>query len=255
MKIIAYLKQRPILANLLGALISILIFIWVVLGIIAIYTDHNNVIIVPDLSKVSVADLEKTLAEKNTKLKFQIIDSVYKPDFPKGAVYEQDPISGTKVKPNRIIYLTITASSTEIIKMPNLIDLSLKQATAIIESYGLKVGRLEYIPDIAENAVLHQKYKGREIKPDAEIERGSTITLVLGKGVGSEKVEVPSLIGKTHEEALSILSENALNIGSETFESGVDRKNAVISKQIPSASGENKIGMGSSIDLWYTSKK
>ena len=254
MKFINYLKQRPILAHLLGAVVSIFIFIWIVLGIISIYTDHNNVIIVPDLSKISVHDLEKTLEDKNIKLKYQVIDSVYRPDFPKGSVYEQDPIAGTKVKKNRIIYITITASSAEKIKMPNLLDLSLKQATTTLETMGLKLGRLEYVPDIAENAVLHQKYKGREIKPETEIERGSTINLVLGKGVGSEKVEIPSLIGKTHEEVLSILSEHSLNIGSETFEKGTDKKNGVVTKQRPSSS-EEKVSMGSSIDLWYSNKK
>ncbi|MEI7595397.1 MAG: PASTA domain-containing protein [Bacteroidota bacterium] len=185
----SFYKDKPVLVHLALASAFIIIALWIILKMIASYANHNDILIVPDLSKMAVEDVDKLFEEKNLDLKYEIIDTIYKENFPKGVIAEQDPISGSKVKPERIIYLTVTSKTKEITKMPNLIDLSLKQATTILESNGLRLGRLEYVKDIAENAVLRQQYKGHEITAGSQIEKGATINLVVGKGINNKSIE------------------------------------------------------------------
>src|SRR5207244_4487249 len=97
----------------------------------------------------------------------------------------------------RTIYLTVNAMMPPLVKMPNLVDLTLRQASAKLETYGFKLGTLEYVPDLAKNAVLSQKVKGKKIEPGTLIEKGVTVTLVLGDGLSDNKVSVPRLLNLT----------------------------------------------------------
>ena len=63
-----------------------------------------------------------------------------------GVVVEQTPSAGEKVKKNRTIFFTINAYAAEQVQMPNLVDYSLRNAKVILESYGLELGDLIYIP-------------------------------------------------------------------------------------------------------------
>ena len=64
--------------------------------------------------------------------------------------------------------------------MPDLVNLSLRQAKAKLESSGLKMGELTYTPDIAKNAVLKQFARGVEIEKGTSIVKGATIDLEMG---------------------------------------------------------------------------
>ena len=142
----------------------------------------------------------------------------------------------------------------ERVKMPNLIDLTLRQAISMLETYGLKVGKLSYIPDIAENSVLKQNFNGKAISPDVIIDKGSKIDLVLGKGLGNETVSIPNLIGKSRDDARKAINSASLNVGVESFENEKDTINVEVYKQSPDKS-QGYIRVGSAIDIWYKSKK
>jgi beta-lactam-binding protein with PASTA domain len=68
--------------------------------------------------------------------------------------------------------------------MPNLIDLSLRQATFSLEAAGLHVGTITYRPGRYQNAVFDQTYHGKHISPGERVRRGSYINLVVS---GSEQ--------------------------------------------------------------------
>lgn len=251
MKQLEYIKERPILKHLILGILFIFIATSLLSFVLKIYTKHNSTFKTPDFSGVKISDLEEFASDKDVY--YKIIDSVYMPKFPMGAVYDQNPKPGAPIKPGRTIYLTVTTRFAEKIKMPNLVDLPLKQALDLLETYGLKAGRIEYVPDIAENAVLKQQHNGREIKPEDLIERGSFINLVVGRGLSNEDLTIPSLIGEPRGNALRIISENHLNIGSEKYEDGADSLKCYVIRQNPSTGTETKAG--SSIDLWYGPNK
>ncbi len=218
------------------------------------YTHHGQTITVPDLTGMTPARVKDFLGGR--QLRFEVIDSVYSALKLKGTVVEQSPDAGSKVKENRTIYLTVNAMLPPQVKMPNLVDVSYRQAAAVLQTYGLKVGGLVYKPDMAKNAVLKQVYRGREIKPGAEIPKGAVIDLILGSGLGDTQVEVPELVNLTYEEALSLLKSASLNKGAVIADETVkDTASAVVWKQIPPPSKKNLLNQGESVDLFLTQSK
>lgn len=233
------------------AFVVILLLLWFSLKFIGCYTKHGDEIMVPNLLGVNINKIEEADPHKN--FEFRVIDSVYDEGYEKGAIVLQDPPARSMVKRGRKIYLTIMSSQPEIVTMPNLVDLSLRQALSELKSAGLKVGVLEYVDNFAKNAVLEQKFDGEVISPGTRLQKDSPIQIVMGKGVNTEKVAVPFLIGKTENEAFDILNCASLNIGNVSY---LDEKNKVHSRvylQSPAANSDTLLVFGSFVDLWFRS--
>jgi beta-lactam-binding protein with PASTA domain len=212
------------------------------------YTHHGESITVPDLRGMTEERLEKFIDDKH--LRYKIVDSLFMNGKAPGTVIEQDPAPDSKVKEDRTIYITINASKPPKVKMPNLVDVSFRQAEAILETYGLLIGQTIYKPDLAKNAVLSQQYKGRPIAAGTEIYKGSTIDLILGDGLGNSVVNVPSLLGMTQDEAMFVLRGSAINVGTITFDNGVrNKETAKVYRQNPEANG-SIIKQGEAVDIW-----
>ena len=215
-----------------------------------IYTHHNDFIKVPDFNSIHINNLDSLVDAY--ELRYIIIDSVFDKSRKKGVVVNQDPLPNTDVKKNRRIYLTINSLKAVKVNFPDIFDLTLRQAVRKIQKNGLKVGRLEYRPDIATNKVLDFKVNGISIEIGQELYHGTIIDLVVGQGLAAEKVIIPNLIGLSRVEANIILKSTSLNVGLEYFQSEVsDSSSAVIYKQYPEADESKDINIGSSIDLYF----
>jgi beta-lactam-binding protein with PASTA domain len=165
-------------------------------------------------------------------------------------------LAGNKVKKKRTIYVKVASSVKPKIKMPNLVDLSFRQAQTILETYGLILGKTTYVPDIAQNAVLEMKNKSKMLHPGDLVEKGDVIDLTLGLGMGGTLVEVPYLIGFTVEEAERILEVSMLRAGAIVADETVkDRSKAIIYKQMPDPLKKDLIPAGKVIDLYITLDK
>jgi len=79
------------------------------------------------------------------------------------------------------------------VAMPDLSDLSLRQATNTLQNIGLTVGDVIYKPSKFHNVVYEQIYKGRLIRPGTEIDQGSKITLVVGRDASKEDTETQNI--------------------------------------------------------------
>ncbi|MFH0893056.1 MAG: PASTA domain-containing protein [Bacteroidota bacterium] len=248
-RIVLFFRKRMLLFHFLLSVVSLLLLVFLVSLLLNLFTRHNSSIEVPDFTGVETEKIAQFAEDKG--LEYEIIDSVYDSDKRRGIVIDQDPDPYTKVKSGRKIYVTVNAKTTEKVLMPDLTDLSLRQALSTLEASGLKAGRLEYVPDIAENAVLRQKFHGQDIKPGTLIEKGSKVNLVLGGGKGTVKIPVPNLIGKSRNQALRDLRESSLNVGGEIFEGTKDSLRARVTKQRPAPGSDNTMYMGGVIDLWY----
>lgn len=244
-------KSSSLLKHILIITAIYALIIWGVLQWLKRFTQHGITVKVPELAGKTpkeLKDLEATL-----DLEFIINDSVYVFDQKKGTVIDQNPSAGSEVKQNRKVYVTINAFKPPTIKMPKLIDFSLRQATAVLETYGLVVGNLKYEPDFAKDAVLKQLYHGREIKPGEAVMQESKIDLVLGDGLKGEKVNLPDVIGLSRKEAVNKIAENSLSIGSEVYDKSVeDTSKAIVYRQFPQYSSDTKVNLGRAIDLFYT---
>ncbi len=175
-------------------------------------TNHEQTLTVPNLEGMSYDDLDDFLSKRG--LRFEVFDSAYSSIYPPLTVLKQYPESGALVKEGRKIYVTVKAREPQKVKMPPLIDGSLKNAELILKSYGLKRGKITYKPDLAANAVLEQWHEGEKIPSGATVSKGSTIDLVVGDGFGNRQFEVGQFVGRNIEDVEFALSGQGLNTGS-----------------------------------------
>jgi len=245
------MKKIGISIALAVGLVMVLIF--GVNRFLAVYTHHAEKIPVPVLYGLEVPEVERLLDELG--LRYEIRDSLFEEDKPRNAVLTQDPDTNEFVKEDRIIYISINASEIPKIRMPDLNHKNINQAIMIIESMGLKVGKIDTANDIMEDAVLEQKMNGKRIKANAEIVQGSVIDLVIGDG-GNEQgvfggdVDVPDLVGLSLGEARIILDAYGLRIGSVIARGAVkDMNEATVVAQIPSYSADLQIRKGSKLSV------
>jgi len=188
-----FLKSRVFLMQML-----IVFGIIVVLGYLFMYwltytTHHGNEITVPDLRKMSEQQVEEKLDDLN--LDYVLLDSVdYNKDFPKHSVVEQDPIAGSKVKENRKIYIKINSSGFTMVKIPNLIEKTYRQAIPTLKSLGLEEGNITYKPYLGKDMVLEVHWNGKKLNPGDKVFKSSKIDLVLGDGkVGFDDTVLDSI--------------------------------------------------------------
>lgn len=132
--------------------------------------------------------------------------------------------------------------SAKFTEVPKLIDLTLEQAKSLAEKNGLniEVEREEYSEIYAAGKIISQ-----DPPPGVEVEKGTTITVVVSKG--ERPVEVPELIGKSEIEAGRILGELGLRIGEITYDYSEDFPEGVILSQEPTAGV--KVKKGTAIDI------
>lgn len=237
------------LAAVIAAGILMLLLIW-----LNFYTRHGQARPVPDFYGLSV--VEAGAMAKKSKVRFQVIDSIYTSQVPKGCVAEQNPKPGFKVKKWRNIAVTINAFKPEMVAMPNLIDLSLRQASKVLESSGLELGQRRYKPDLSINFVIEQIHNGRDIRPGDSIQKGSVVDIVLGKGLSNQRTDVPYLTGMRLDNAKNRIMEASLNLGTfiydNTIKSGSDSARAFVFKQNPEFREGASLPLGSDIYLWLT---
>ncbi|MCY4561612.1 MAG: PASTA domain-containing protein [Flavobacteriaceae bacterium] len=169
------------LRNLIPALVILVGIVFGLDRILKQYTHHNENLIVPSLNGNTLGEAIKVLQSQN--LRFQIIDSSqYIQDLPPLTVLNHIPGAESKVKKNRLIYLTINRSSQPLVTLPNLIQVTIRNARSIIGATGLKLGSTTYVDNIGKDMILEVTYKGQEVQPGFRLPKGSSIDLVLGNG-------------------------------------------------------------------------
>jgi len=159
------------------------------------YTRHGTEVMMPNFIGID----SQELLNKNDASKDYIIvvsDYLFDRKTPAGTVLKQDPHVGEMVKKGRKVYLTVASSTPPKVIMPQLEDVSLRQAEIMLKAIGLELGAIIYKPSPYENAVLEQLYKGRLVKPGTEISTGETITLVVGKNPEELSNEIENVINE-----------------------------------------------------------
>ncbi|MGK4568876.1 PASTA domain-containing protein [Flavobacterium sp. 3HN19-14] len=187
-----YLKSKVFFIQLAMAFGIILVLGFLLLQWISFSTNHGEEITVPNLAKMSVEQAEEKLDDAD--LDYVLLDTVdYVADYPKFSVVKQDPLAGDKVKKNRKIYLKINSSEFTSVRVPDLIERTLRQADPTLKSVGLVLGKITYKPYLGKDMVLEMKQNGKNLKPGDKVLKSSVIDLVLGDGkVGYDEEPVDS---------------------------------------------------------------
>lgn len=250
MKAFRFLKDKWFYISLIIMLLVVVVTFQFTFNRLDRFTRHGEEIEVPDMIGMNY---DTAVVNYGEEFSFLLLDSIYVKDFPEGAVYQQNPAPGSKVKRGRNVYVIRTSIAPEIVLMPNLRNLSLRQAMVSLNAVGLKVDKLEFIDYFARNAVVEQKIKGEVVAPKQEVVKGTAVTLVVGYGNGEKKTNLPDLVGVRLEDVKNQINNASLNIGTEIFIDDDDPKNLYVIRMEPEYSIDKKVPLGSLVNVWYKS--
>ena len=180
-----FLKSRIFILNFILSIALTVALGFLTFFLLDAYSHHGQALSIVDFSGLSI-DQSKKLAE-SYKLDCTVVDSIYIKGAVPGTVYEQSPKVGYKVKQGRTVYLTITSKNPEKVQIPNVVDVSLREAIARLESVGLKLGQTIYRHSEYVNLVLSKSINGKEIVSDTLVENGTSIDLIVSIGKSNEK--------------------------------------------------------------------
>ena len=176
-----FLTSKTFLIQLGLALVASVILVFLLLGWLKSTTNHGEFVEVPDFSKMSVMDMRKAIDESD--LRYEVLDSAnYNPDYPRFSIIDQNPKAGNKVKENRKIYFTVNPSGYKTVTVPNVIQVTQRNAASMLRAVGLDVQRITYIDQIGKDMVYYIKYKSKQIKPGDKLPKTSKVELVCGNG-------------------------------------------------------------------------
>lgn len=216
------------------------------------YTAHGTFIAVPDFTSCTPEEAATLAAAEG--LRVQVIDSIHDREAPRGAVVKQNPAIGEHVKAGRLIHLIINARTSEKAVFPSLKNTAYRQTLQTLEARGFRIGRIGYMPSEFRNLVLQLKTGGEEIPAGTLLPKGTVVDIVLGSGNGSTLAPIPSVKGKTLEEAVAQLRNAYFNIGTVTpdtlVEPGIALNKALVYLQQPSV--DTPIERGSDVRLYVT---
>ena len=237
-------------------LLAIVVFValsWITLALIDVYTNHGEAEIVPDLKGAYVEEAEVVLAEKG--LYPVVIDSVYVRERKLGTIIEQSPSPNSTMKRNRPVYLIINTRQVRQVPLPDIVDVSFRQADAMLKSLRINIQSVEYKPSEYRDLVIDVKYKGLVVPAGTRIPEGASVVLVVGRGLGGDVAVVPNLRGLTLENARQEALASMLVIGAVEYDippSGNDNE-YVVYRQRHNAG--NEIPSGSRVDVWLSRDK
>lgn len=191
MSLFRFIFSKVLLKQIFLACIIFVALIFGMLWWLGYSTNHGQKLEVPNLSKLTLDEVEKVLDQH--QMRYVILDSAnYNPEYPPFSVMEQIPEAGAMVKKDRKIYINLNPSDYPKIELPEVVGKTLRQAKPTLLAMGFEVGSISYKPYIAEDEVLEMHHKGRKVYPGNRVQKTSKIDLVVGDGLGkldSEEIE------------------------------------------------------------------
>ena len=214
-------------------------FVAVVLGILVATGVLGGGVEVPQVVGMDPAAAEKLLEEAG--LKVERGEDVRSNDVEKGQIASQAPAAGDRVeKGETVTILVCIGKPTGVV--PDVVGQEYDKTIEVyLEAEGYKIGSIKEEESDAE--------KGEIISQDpaagTEAEQGTKVNLVISKG--TDKLNMPSLLGQTIDEAKQTLLDCGFNLGKTTYaESTVYAKNIVMDQSYPP--GE-KVKKGTKVDI------
>ena len=249
-----FITSRAFLIQIAVAIALILVLIFIILKSLEVYTRHGQSNPVPDFSGMTPPEAQKVAQHHN--LRIEIVDSVFVDDVAPGGIVDQVPEPGHGVKQNRTVFVSINSTQPEMVTLPQLTDISFRQAQVLIENSGLKVGQINYRPSQFNNLVLEMQLNAKKLNPGQRVPKGSNIDLIIGRTQGNSFTPLPDLIGYTLPEAEQTITDAMLNSGVIIYDSSIltptDSLEARIWRQTPNPKNTSSVLLGSFIDLWLT---
>jgi eukaryotic-like serine/threonine-protein kinase len=178
-----------------GRWILVALLVAAVAGLVAFALTRPDRVAVPNVIGQEEGTARQLLEDKGFDADTQSRPSA----APRDTVTEQDPIPGEKVDEGSTVVLTISSGPASV-AVPDVQGLSEADATKRLEDAGLLVD-----PEFAfSDTIPEGRAIGTDPGPGINVDTGQTVKLIVSRG--SNKVEVPSVIGLQDNQALARLS-------------------------------------------------
>lgn len=224
MSFLGFLLKKNFYIHLgISIILTVVLLLAVVVSLRA-YTRHGDAYTVPNLEGLTLGQMRDN--EEARVFTFVVTDSVYDNSLLPGSIIKQNPSAGSKAKEGRTIYLTTVSYTPKMSIMPELKDLTVRQAITTLRTSGLKIRRLLFTPYFAGNSVIGQYYDGDTLLAGTKILEGSEIDLQAGLGE-NQRSRVPFVLGLSLEEASASLQMASFNAGMKHY---LDAPNPIHSK-------------------------
>lgn len=187
----------PVYIHVLAMAAVSCILVFFVLKGLDIYTNHNKAVQVPDVRGLQIEDAADFFTRN--MLRFEIADSIYSKEVTPGAIVELRPEANAKVKKNRIVYVTINAKTEETAVIPEVTDISFRQAFALLKARGFMDVEWKYVTGEYRDLTVGVEYGGQMINSGTRVPITAKLILVISDGyvVPEDTItkEKPEIIG------------------------------------------------------------
>ena len=167
-------------------------------------------------------------------------EEAYSVDVEAGLVISQNPKYGNYSVKEGTEITVVVSKGIETVEMPKVAGKQFSDVEVELKEIGLQIEKVEEFSDEVESGVVISQ----EDEPNAKVAKGSTVKIHVSKGI--EKVTVPSVEGKSSEEANSTLEELGLKVVTVTEEDNSKENDIVLKQSVEAGSSVEK---GSSIKL------
>ncbi len=172
-------------------------------------TKTEQTVTVPDVRGMTFEDAQAELKKKNLGIKKADKEEPSN-EYEKGEVKSQNPGKGKKAKKNSTVTVVISSGeAAKKVSVPNVVNQSEADAERMLQDVGLKVTKGEAVYD---DTVEMGNVVSSTPAPGEQVDEGTSVQLIISKGKDPEKdkVEVPSLLNMTAEQAAAALEERGL---------------------------------------------
>lgn len=221
-------RKRSYVVPILSAVtVAVVIIAAVVILFMVIKSDafgsNTNKIEVPNFIGQSIIDAKNEYGEN---LQF-IITEEYNNDYAQNIIFEQDIPAGTIKKEGSEISVKVSKGpKTSVI--PDLKNQTYEAAASELERLNLvPVQSLIHDDDVVEGRVIKTNPETND-----EVPQGSSVTVFVSSGPLQTKVKVPSVIGKTEDDAKALLEENKLKCEVTDVDTDEVEKGLVVTQSI-----------------------
>lgn len=176
---------------------------------------------------------EYRASEYNTLLKLQEAEE-YNSTYPAGTIIRQNPKAGRTVKEGQKITLTVSLG-TQYVTIPETKNMVAEDAEQTLRDMGLNVLQKPMQDNtVANGAVIYTSPAAGET-----VEGDSTVILYVSRAVIKNTNPVPSLVGKTLDDAKNDLK--GLNFSVRTIEQASDQPAGTVLSQSPEPGTEARV--------------
>jgi hypothetical protein len=248
MGFLGFLGKKKFYISLLAAIIISLVIVLVSFQVFKSYTRHGKALVLPDFTGMTIEDVQSY--QYDAIFDFIITDSIYTNNSAPGSIVKQNPSPHSKVKRGRNVYITVVAMNPEMTLMPDLKDLTVRQALSMLHAHGLKIRKLRFVNNIADNAVLGHYFNDDTLMSGDVLQTGSEIDLEIGQS-NNIPGPVPFLIGRDEQDATDMILSSSFNIGSIRYWDSLAMKDGKVYRQIPEWTKESH--KGDRMSIWLRS--